>query len=160
MAEQGGYQAPRNPAPVAMPGALSRRTDGGPADRQQVKAAIGGGDYGDAQDFDQIQSGAPMAAAAPPMPMGGPSPARPSPADAVPFGAPSTTPEEPLTAGAPFGPGSTPMPMSDSEQAMELINPLAGYMPVYRWAADQPDATPLFRSYVRWLDAMMRTGGQ
>ena len=32
MAQQGGYRQPSNPAPVSGPGALSKRTDGGPID--------------------------------------------------------------------------------------------------------------------------------
>lgn len=160
---RGGYQAPRNPAPVAMPGAMSRRTDGGPADAKQVKAAMTGGEYGEATEMDEIQSGAGMSASGQLRPgaisAGRQTPAPPSFADAVPFNAASASPDEPLTSGAPFGPGTTPMPMSDSEEAMQMINPLASYMPVYRWAAEQPDASPVFRSYVRWLDAMMQVNG-
>lgn len=108
MAEQhGGLRRPSNPAPVAMPGALSRRTDGGPS---QTTIPMSGMAYGENADYNDIQSSAPMAAA--------PTASnarvrRSSPAGqgaaATPLFAPTGFPEEPVTAGAPFGPGPGPM---------------------------------------------------
>jgi hypothetical protein len=103
----GGKRTPRNPAPVSAPGALSRRTDGGP---QQVNTPMTGMPYGENQDFEEMQSAAPMSA----------SPSAKSPSTRsrqatsgsskprVSMFSPTQRPDEPITAGAPFGPGPGP----------------------------------------------------
>lgn len=107
MAEQhGGYRRPSAPAPVSMPGALSRRTDGGPA---QTTVPMTGMGYGENADYNDIQSSAPLAAA----PSVSNTRARKSSPTgssvaAVPLFAPTAFPDEPVTAGAPFGPGPGP----------------------------------------------------
>ena len=97
----GGYRKPRNPAPVSGPGQLSRRTDGGPS---QVNATLSDARYGEQAAFQQIQSGAPMAATVMP---------RPAP---VPLTHPTQRPDEPVTAGAPLGPGPGPGPAQLMQQ--------------------------------------------
>jgi hypothetical protein len=105
----GGYRRPTNPAPVSGPGQLSQRTDGGP---QQVQADMSGMPYGENAEFNTMQSMAPMSA----------SPSARSPRastrsaksagggmSATPLFAPTQRPDEPVTAGAPFGPGDGPM---------------------------------------------------
>jgi hypothetical protein len=105
MAEgHGGMRRPSSPAPVSGPGALSRRTDG------QGAKYMAGGEYGEGQEMMDLQTSAPMAkspevkprrrAAAPPAMEMGPAP--------TPLFAPSERPDEPITAGAPFGPGPGP----------------------------------------------------
>ena len=97
---RGGYQAPQRPAPVSGPGALSRRTDGGPG--QPVRVASGG-DYGDRTALVEQQKAAPLAATG-----GGSSPrAVPSGGGIHPGGifGPTDHPAEPLTAGIDTGPG-------------------------------------------------------
>ncbi len=110
MAEQhGGKRTPRNPAPVSGPGKLSRRTDGGP---QQVNADMTGMDYGDNQDFNDMQASAPMAASKPQLPKDT-APARGGGSMPAPTGglfSPSQRPTEPVTAGASFGPGASSGP--------------------------------------------------
>ena len=59
MAGKGGYQAPTNPAPVSGPGALSQRTDGGPADSQAAQY-VSGLPYGEGQAFMAQQQAAPL----------------------------------------------------------------------------------------------------
>jgi hypothetical protein len=100
---KGGYRKPANPAPVSGPGALSRRTDGGPI--QGAKEIPGGGKYGERKALAEMQSGAPM--------QGNPIPSSPMPSVPVtPLNAPTQRPDEALTSGMPFGPGSnTPPPM-------------------------------------------------
>lgn len=107
MAEHGGYRKPANPAPVSGPGKHSRRTDGGPA---QVLSAAPDQAYGEQKTQLDAQRIAPMGGATPMPPMptpqgggggGGGAPAAP----AVPFGAPSQRPNEPITAGTDIGPG-------------------------------------------------------
>lgn len=89
--QHGGYRAPSKPAPVSGPGALSQRTD-------TPEARVSGLGYGE---------NGPLNAAASSLPDGSSAPARPAPA-IVPLGAPSQRPSEPITAGAPFGPGPGP----------------------------------------------------
>jgi hypothetical protein len=108
--KRGGYQPPAKPAPVSGPGALSKRTDGGPADRQPVRPMPGGGaggNYGDRKASTELEQGAPMAAApsSPAVPPQGGPPVAQSAAD--PFG-PTRRPDEPVTSGAMLGPGRTP----------------------------------------------------
>lgn len=99
MAGKGGYERPRNPAAVSGPGKFSRRTDGAPSEDSMKQAAryVSGGEYGDGQEMMAIQQGAPMAAA--------PETPRRS---VTPLSAPTERPDEPVTAGAPVGPGPGP----------------------------------------------------
>ena len=123
MAEQhGGLRRPSNPAPVAMPGALSRRTDGGPS---QTTVPMTGMAYGENADYNDIQSSAPMAAA----PTVSNARARKSSptgqgAAATPLFAPTGFPDEPVTAGAPFGPGPGPMPEMPMASRVSLTETL------------------------------------
>lgn len=92
-----------------------------------------------------IQSGAPLAAA----------PQGPSPADMIPFDAPSQNPGEPVTAGAALGPGIGPQAAgisSDASATLDQMRPLVRSMEL---AANLPSATPEFRSYVRALKARL-----
>jgi len=108
----GGYRRPRDPAPVSGPGQLSRRTDGGPAQRVVDLPNAG---YGENQAFTQVEQGAPMAASAPP---------RPAP---VPLTAPTQRPWEPVTSGNPLGPGPGPGPAQNYNQRSiaEILSQLA-----------------------------------
>ena len=103
--QQGGYRRPSNPAPVSGPGALSRRTDG------QGARYMAGGEYGEGQEMMDLQTSAPMSK----------TPAQPRPSrsrsarqavdeamQVTPLFAPTERPDEPITAGAPFGPGPGP----------------------------------------------------
>jgi hypothetical protein len=103
MAEnRGGYRKPENPAPVSGPGKLSQRTDGGPADTRQAQRRVTGMGYGENKDLNEVQAMAPLAAApaAPSIPSVMPAPQTP-----VPLTEATQRPNEPLTAGLPFGPG-------------------------------------------------------
>ena len=108
--QQGGYRRPSSPAPVSGPGALSRRTDG------QGARYMAGGEYGEGQEMMDLQTSAPMSKA--------PAPPRPSRSRGAgqiveegmrptPLFAPTERPDEPITAGAPFGPGPGPGPALD-----------------------------------------------
>lgn len=119
MASRGGYRKPANPAPVSGPGELSKRTDGA-----QPAMEMTGGAYGENADLMALQTAAPMAQVETnPQQMGGEIPME-SPASVTPLFAPSERPEEPLTAGMPFGPGpmSMPnMPVQGDEPIRELL---------------------------------------
>jgi hypothetical protein len=102
---QGGYRRPANPAPVSGPGAMSQRTDGQPA------RYMSGGQYGEGQELMEMQTSAPMSESRTNVP-----PVRPSKgrgrgnaaggsAGLTGLFAPSERPDEPITAGMPFGAG-------------------------------------------------------
>ena len=149
MAEQhGGARTPRNPAPVSGPGQLSRRTDGGP---QQTTVPMTGMAYGENADFNDMQSAAPMAAAPS---VSNTRTRNTSPtgqrAAATPLFSPSQRPEEPVTAGAPFGPGAGPtMPEAQPQDAdMQMLKQ---YLPDLEIAAGLQGAPKTFRMLVSYL---------
>lgn len=117
---RGGYRQPRNPAPVSGPGQLSRRTDGGPQQTTQPMTGMG---YGENAEFNAMQGGAPLAATpsvsnararkTSPTGQGG--------AAAVPLFSPTGFPEEPVTAGASFGPGPGFSPFAQSVQPTQSL---------------------------------------
>jgi hypothetical protein len=121
---RGGYRKPANPAPVSGPGKLSRRTDGGPT--QGMKNIAADGVYGERKALAEMQSSAPM--------QGNPTPSMPAPqvsataATAAPQSMtglfdPTQRPEEPITAGMPFGDGSnypTAMPVQIDDTAAQI----------------------------------------
>lgn len=110
---QGGMRRPNNPAPVSGPGALSRRTDGGPQQQTQPMTGMG---YGENADYNEMQQSAPLAAAT-----SAKSPAvksreakttgKRAGSSAVPLFSETQRPEEPVTAGASVGPGPGYQPM-------------------------------------------------
>ena len=103
---QGGYRRPANPAPASGPGAMSQRTDGQPA------RYMSGGQYGEGQELMEMQTSAPMSESgtkAPPMrPSKGRGRGNSAGGSAGVTGlfAPSERPDEPITAGMPFGAGT------------------------------------------------------
>lgn len=113
MAERqwGGRRTPGSPAPVSGPGQLSQRTDGGP---QQVLSDVSGMAYGENQGMEDLQSAAPMSASgqatARATRRGGSGRAsqRAAGMGGTPLMSPTQRPDEPVTAGAPFGPGAGP----------------------------------------------------
>lgn len=90
---RGGYQQPTNPAPVSGPGALSQRTDGGATEgmTQPVKEYTGL-PYGENKAVNDTQSAASMAG-------------DPFKSPLLDLMAPSTLPDQPITAGISGGPG-------------------------------------------------------
>jgi hypothetical protein len=112
---------PSNPAPVSGPGALSRRTDG------QGAKYIAGGEYGEGQEMMDLQTSAPMSKApAAPRPRTGRQVVSEEMAPPTPLFAPTERPDEPITAGAPFGPGPGPTartPMSSLAGTLEKLLP-------------------------------------
>lgn len=130
---------PESPAPVSGPGALSARTDGGPADRQPMRA-LPDAQYGEAKEFREIQQGAPMyAESAPSAPPG--------------LFAPTERPDEPVTSGIASGPGDGPIALPQfGEQASADIQVIRGYLPSLKRAANMPNAPATFQSFVRYLE--------
>lgn len=100
MAQRGGYRKPNNPAPVSGPGSLSRRTDGGPGKpARQGAMEMPSSRYGEGTELQSLQTSAPMA--------GNRTPVRKMP-PVTPLTAPTERPDEPPTAGMPFGDGPGP----------------------------------------------------
>lgn len=158
MAERGGYQRPRNPAPVSGPGRLSRRTDSGPQAKRRLPDAA----YGEQAEFQSVQGGAPMAGTGPtldgpqPSPQGGPGG---SPVELIPMGAPTQNPDMPVTAGADVGegPGLASMGLIPREQQItqQDLARLQAYLPFFEWIANLPGASEGARDYVRQLKALI-----
>ena len=90
---RGGYRKPENPAPSSGPGALSQRTDGGPAQGAKYMSGMPYGENTYAQ-----QTAAPMSG-------GTPAPTMPAMEMPTPLMAPSTRPNEPITSGIDRGDG-------------------------------------------------------
>lgn len=155
MAEQhGGYRAPRNPAPVAGPGALSRRTDGGPASKKQPIAKLPDANYGEQSEFRGIQQGAPLRQApAPGAVAPGAAPGGP-PMAGIPLDAPSMRPRESVTAGANAGPGldMAGIGIAEPDLASEDIAQMMRYLPTLQLMVDlNPSTSMVTRSLVRFL---------
>jgi hypothetical protein len=147
---KGGYRKPANPAAVSGPGSLSRRTDGGPI--QGAKEIPGGGKYGERKDLAELQSGAAM--------QGNPVPNVPSPeVPAAPqqltnLFAPTERPDEPVTAGAPVGPGYTP-----TEETVGRYKLVSKYLPMLNEQAGNPDAPDTFKNFVKYVNAANELDG-
>jgi hypothetical protein len=139
---KGGYQKPSRPAPVSGPGALSRRTDGGGAGQPQQRLANAA--YGEQKAFGEIQAGATMAQAD-----------RPSVPQVTPLNAPTERPEEPVTAGAPMGPGPGPesIGVTNSIRAQSALDTrqIAQYLPSLEHMANQPGVPTSFVRFVKYV---------
>lgn len=128
----GGLRPPANPAVVSGPGALSQRTDSAPG---QPALAVTGQRYGDATAYRQQELAAPMFDQSDP---GGGSATRVAGAASTasqpqaqgppitPLHAPSQFPSEPITAGAPFGPGAGRAPAQAGFKVTDMLGTLLG----------------------------------
>lgn len=148
----GGYRKPANPAPASGPGRLSRRTDGGPS---QAMRDLPDAAHGEQAAFQEAQAGAPMAMAEGALSpsAGGPGG---TPVDVIGFGAGTNRPDEPITAGAPMGPGAGPdsLGLTTEEDLLRKDKQyLANYLPVLEFLANRPNAMPSLRSMVRKIRA-------
>lgn len=147
----GGYRRPTNPAPVSGPGQLSQRTDGGP---QQVQVNMSGMPYGENAEFNTMQGMAPMSAS--PSARSPRASARSASAgggmSATPLFAPTERPDEPVTAGAPFGPGPGPIESpSYSAIANQDLEKIKQYLPDLIEATNFKDAPETFKALVSYL---------
>ena len=151
----GGQRTPSSPAPVSGPGALSKRTDGGPGGHQPILVPTGG-QYGDATQLRQAEQGAPMAQSA-----GGDQSVPPgllaglSLPPGVSFSEGTTRPDEPVTAGAASGPGPGPEALGLPNQEDQDMQALGAYLPVFEHMANQPGASSGMRQLVRAIKGAM-----
>lgn len=143
---RGGYRAPKKPAVVSGPGALSQRTDG--AMNKQRVMKLPNPEYGEQSDFTGIQSAAPMSKSNVPMR---------APIDTsrlVGLNAPTQFPDEPVTAGIDSGPGpgSAMLGMpTQADKALDDIQLIAEYLPIFNRYAATPDASNQFRAFIGYL---------
>lgn len=164
MAERnwGGRRTPQNPAPVSGPGQLSQRTDGGP---QQVLSDVSGMPYGENQAMEAIQSAAPLAASgqasARATRRGGagrqPSGAIGGGMGVTPLMSPTQRPDEPVTAGAPFGPGDGPSFMQQEnmrQMGIREAQTIAESLPALERAANSEFGTDSFRRFVQYVKSV------
>lgn len=152
----GGPRTPNSPAPVSGPGALSKRTDGGPGAKQPLRVPTGGA-YGDATQLQQTEQGAPMGASgggdapAPGLLAGMSIPSGPG------LGAPSQMPGVPVTDGAASGPGAGPEALGIPSQQDADMQFLQNYLVVLEHMANQVDASSSARNAVRAIKGYQGT---
>lgn len=144
----GGVRQPRNPAPVSGPGAMSKRTDGGPA---QPARYMSGGDYGDGQEMMSLQQSAPMAASPAPQTQAQWAGGQQGPPAPTPLDAPTERPDEPLTHGSPMGAGAGPGVLANSAGPAGEWGTFKQYLPMLTEAANQKGVSPTFVQFVRFL---------
>lgn len=149
---------PQNPAGVSGPGALSKRTDGGPA---QALRDLPDAKYGENSQFQALQQGASLSAS--PNPQGqvqsfdqNSLPPNPAAGQVVPLSAPSGRPEEPVTSGAAVGAGPGPEAIASQPQqvAQQDIGKLSQSLPFFEMMANMPDANPSTRLLVNMVKGM------
>lgn len=139
-----GIQPPRKPAPVSGPGRFSQRTD----KQGQPQRQLGNAAYGEQKEFADIQGGARMA-------QGGGMPAMPK---VTGLSEPTQRPDEPVTAGAPSGPGGglESIGYGADPQAQNKMDAqaIARYMPSLTRAANTPGVPPSFVRFVKYVRDM------
>ena len=131
-----------NPGAVSGPGPQSKRTDLPPKPAGQAARKLPNAAYGEQQQFQADQAGAPMAQARNPM------------AGVVPLFAPTNRPSEPVTAGIDAGPGpgsevlglKTPV-----DTQLQDLSVLAKYMPMFETFADSPESSGTTKAFIKYL---------
>lgn len=149
--QHGGYRRPSSPAAVSGPGALSQRTDGRPNVQELPDAK-----YGEAQQFHDIQTGAPMGAPPGMSPQGGPPAPMPTG-----LGEPSANPGEPVTAGADAGAGPNLASLGIQPQTSErddLIRRYGGSVPVLVRMLASPKTSDYTKDQIRHALSVMGAG--
>lgn len=141
----GGPRTPANPAPVSGPGAMSARTDGGPS---QPNMQLPDAAYGEQADFQDIQSGAPMAADPTMDPRMAP-PSMPPPPGLL---GPTDRPNEPLMQGAPMGEGNNSL-MGQTDMFNDDMVMMQKYLPAMRSMAQGEGVPRSFQAFVRYLES-------
>lgn len=144
---------PQNPAGVSGPGALSKRTDGGPA---QALRDLPDAKYGENSQFQSLQQGAPLSASGPsggsPGMDPGELPPNPAAGQVVPFSEGTSRPEEPVTAGAAMGPGPGITAMGSPAQVEQQdMAKISKSLPLFEMMANMNDALPSTRLFVNLL---------
>lgn len=132
---------PNNPAGTSGPGQLSRRTDGGPA---QKLSDLPDAQYGENATYKDLQRQAPLSQSPSSPSGGGELPPNPAAANVVPFSADTQRPGEPVTHGAALGAGAGTEALGISPQQIEQqdVSKTQNWLPFLEMVANMPDALP------------------
>jgi len=146
---------PQNPAGVSGPGALSKRTDGGPA---QALKDLPNAKYGENSQFQALQQGASLSASPSPQGQGQPFdpnslPPNPAAGQVIPLSSPTARPDEPVTSGAAVGAGPGPSALGGqpAQVADQDMGKISQSLPLFEMMANMNDATPSTRLFVNLL---------
>jgi hypothetical protein len=117
--------------------------------RQRTPGDVPGApQYGQGQMMERASEQIPRQPARPPRPSAEPT-RRPT---AVSLNAPTAFPDEPVTAGAAFGPG--PGEATQITRAVEDNTALLKYLPALQAMAARPDASKTVRGFVMYLQGL------
>ena len=144
-------QAEKPSTTPSLPGALSRRTDGGVASKQAQRYISGMPNYGDGQEMANLQAQAPMSASSiqgqkmtpsqiAQAASNGQSQGQAQQMPVTPLTAPTQRPNEPVTAGSPFGAG--PGPEALGIHPSQVIQGGQSAKSLVQTLASHPDASP------------------
>lgn len=136
--------------PVSGPGALSRRTDRGPA---QAMRDLPDAAYGENATYKDLQRGAPLAQS--PGAQGAVSATAGVGGGIIPMNAPSTMQGVPVTDGAALGAGAGMEALGIINQPQADMSRLVPYLPVLEFMANQEGASWATRNLVRRLKASL-----
>lgn len=140
-------------SPVASgPGALSRRTDTGPAQKMRD---LPNADYGENATYKDLQKGAALGQSNPAPVAEGEYQGNPAAGNVIPIGAPSQDPGTPVTAGANAGAGPGMEALGMIPQKQQDINDQVKYLPVLEYMANQEGAPWALRNAVRKIKATL-----
>jgi hypothetical protein len=147
----GGAPDPRGgPRQGAQGAQYSNRSDLQTGPRQPVKVPPSA-EYGQGARLERAQQAVPLPAA--------PGPPMVTPEQVPTFGNPTSRPNEPLSAGLPFGPGPGPRPQPAAPPTDPDLEALQAYLPTLELLASQPNASPTARIFVRRLRGAMPPPG-
>ena len=144
-------QAEKPSTTPSLPGALSRRTDGGVASKQAQRYISGMPNYGDGQEMANLQAQAPMSASSiqgqkmtpsqiAQAASNGQSQGQAQQMPVTPLTAPTQRPNEPVTAGSPLGAG--PGPEALGIHPSQVIQGGQSAKSLVQTLASHPDASP------------------
>lgn len=146
---------PQNPAGVSGPGALSKRTDGGPA---QALKDLPDAKYGENSQFQALQQGASLSASPSPQGQAQPFdanalPPNPAAGQVTPLSAPTGRPGEPVTSGAAMGagPGTSALGGGTEQTSAQDMGKISQSLPLFEMMANMNDALPSTRLFVNLL---------
>ena len=131
-----------NPGAVSGPGRGAKRSDLPPKPAGQVARKMPNAAYGEQQQFQAEQAGAPMAKASEAM------------ASIIPLSAPTNRPNEPVTAGIDAGPGPGREMLGLKTQVdtqLQDLSVLAKYMPMFETFADSPESSGTTKAFIKYL---------
>lgn len=132
--------------------AVSANGGAGNSGKQPVRYAQG---IDNAEDFVAQQGSAPMNKSGVDVPTGRGGAGAPVMPEITPLTAPTSYPNEPVSNGAPMGPGAGPEVLSTPSilnmQNNEDIQRIAAYLPIYARIAEQPTTSNATRNFYRWL---------